>query len=239
MCGRYISTSSQARLVEFFGVDDVRSNELPPRYNVAPTQAVYAVTERRARQKGEESSRQLRTLRWGLVPSWARDPKIGNRAINARAETVATKNAYKKALARRRCLIPADGFYEWQVRHHNGKKHRLPYLIQPRDGGPMAFAGLWETWRDHQVPDADPLRSCVIITTEANKLLAPIHARMPVVLAASTWDVWLDPGNEDVTALRKLLVPAPAMLFELCPVSTRVNDVAHEGPELIDPISTA
>jgi putative SOS response-associated peptidase YedK len=146
---------------------------------------------------------------------------------------VATKNAYKKALTRRRCLIPADGFYEWQVRRHKGKKHKLPYLIQTRHGQPMAFAGLWETWHDHRDPDAGPLRSCVIITTEANKLVAAIHARMPVVLAPEDWPDWLDPANDDIAALHELLVPAPAKSFEACPVSTRVNDVAHEGPELI------
>jgi putative SOS response-associated peptidase YedK len=131
--------------------------------------------------------------------------------INARAETLATRNAYKAALARRRCIIPADAFYEWQVRETDGKKkHKLPHVIRHRDGSPVAFAGLWEYWRDRDDPDAEPLRSCVVITTDANKLLAPIHDRMPVVLPPEAWDQWLDPENDDVKGLHKLLVPAPA-----------------------------
>jgi putative SOS response-associated peptidase YedK len=170
----------------------------------------------------------------GLVPSWAKDPSIGNRMINARAEGIATKNSYKRALTRRRCIIPADAFYEWQVREGaDGKKrHKVPYVIRHRDGSPLAFAGLWEVWRD---AEDEVLRTCVIITTEPNKLLAPIHDRMPVVLPPKAWDAWLDPANDDVKALQKLLVPAPAKDFEAYEITTRVNNVRNEGPELIRP----
>ncbi|HSS08626.1 MAG TPA: SOS response-associated peptidase [Acidimicrobiales bacterium] len=233
MCGRYTSTSTPALLAETFAVDEVKAEELPLRYNVAPTQEVYAVAESR----GEKPRRLLRALRWGLVPSWAKDPSVGNRMINARAEGIGSKNAYKRALARRRCIIPADAFYEWQVREVPGKKpHRLPYVIRQRDGKPMAFAGLWEVWHDPDEPEAEPLRSCVIITTDANSKLAPIHDRMPVVLPPDAWDTWLDTSNEDVGVIQGLLVPAPSETFEAYPVSTRVNNVANEGPELIEPI---
>jgi putative SOS response-associated peptidase YedK len=152
--------------------------------------------------------------------------------INGRPETLSTRNAYKAALAPRRCIIPADAFYEWQVREGEGnKKHKLPYVIRHHDGSPLAFAGLWEFWRDRDDPEAEPLRSCVIITTEANKLLAPIHDRMPVILPPEAWSNWLDPTNDDINGLHKLLVPAPAKAFEACPVSTRVNNVRNDGPE--------
>ena len=229
MCGRYTSTSSPAELAEAFAVDEVKATELPVRYNVAPTQDVYAVAERRPREDGEAPRRQLGSFRWGLVPSWAKDPSVGNRMINARAEGIATKSAYKRALERRRCIIPADGFYEWRV-------DKLPWLIRHRDGSPLAFAGLWEVWHDPDDPEGPPLRTCVIVTTDANDLLAPIHDRMPVVLPPATWDHWLDTSNRDLTAVQALLVPAPSDDFEVYPVSTRVNTVANEGPELIEPL---
>jgi putative SOS response-associated peptidase YedK len=235
MCGRYTSTSTPAELAALFKVEDVRAEELPARYNVAPSQLVYAIAERKPRDEDEQPQRQLGTFKWGLVPSWAKDPAIGNRMINARAETLATRNAYKAALARRRCIIPADAFYEWQVRESEGKKSKLPYAIRHRDGSPLAFAGLWEYWRDRDDPDAEPLRTCVIITTDANKLLAPIHDRMPVVLPPKAWEQWLDPGNEDVKGLQRLLVPAPPQEFEAYPVSTRVNNVHNDDPGLIEP----
>lgn len=237
MCGRYTSTSAPADLAKAFAVDDVKVDELPVRYNVAPTQDVYAVAERRPKEAGEKVRRQLGAFRWGLVPSWAKDPAVGNKMINARAEGIATKAAYKKALVRRRCIIPADAFYEWQVRSAPGRKNsKLPYVIRHRDGSPLAFAGLWEFWRPPGDPDAEPIRSCVIITTEANELLAPVHNRMPVILPPDAWDKWLDPTVDDVTGLRRLLVPAPAEDFEAFPVSTLVNDVAHEGPDLVIPL---
>jgi putative SOS response-associated peptidase YedK len=157
--------------------------------------------------------------------------------INARAEGIAKKPAYRSALARRRCLIPADAFYEWQRRTApDGRPAgKLPYAIRRRDGQPMALAGLWEVWRDPENPDAEPLRTCVIVTSAANELMAPIHDRMPVVLDPADWDQWLDPDVAADTA-QKLLVPAPSEWFEAFPVSSRVNNVANDGPELLDPI---
>jgi len=231
VCGRYTSTSTSEQVAAFFAAEEVKTEELPLRYNVAPSQLVYAIAERR--RTDDQPHRQLGSFRWGLVPSWAKDPSIGNRMINARAETLSSRNAYKRALVRHRCIIPADAFYEWQIRELEGKRQKAPYVIRHRDGSPLAFAGLWEVWHD---AEDRPLRTCVIITTEANRLLAPIHDRMPVVLPPDTWDEWLDPGNQDVTRLQKLLVPAPTKEFEAYEISTLVNNVRHEGPELIEPI---
>ena len=218
-------------MAAFFAAEEVKTEELPLRYNVAPSQLVYAIAERR--RTDDQPHRQLGSFRWGLVPSWAKDPSIGNRMINARAETLSSRNAYKRALVRHRCIIPADAFYEWQIRELEGKRQKAPYVIRHRDGSPLAFAGLWEVWHD---AEDQPLRTCVIITTEANRLLAPIHDRMPVVLPPDAWDEWLDPENQDVTRLQKLLVPAPAKEFEAYEISTLVNNVRHEGPDLIEPI---
>jgi putative SOS response-associated peptidase YedK len=237
MCGRYTSTSTPAQLAEVFKVDDVKVEQLPIRYNVAPTQDVYAVAERRPKADGQPRRRQLGSFRWGLVPAWAKDPSVGSRMINARAEGIETKNAYKRALVGRRCIIPADTFYEWQVRGGEGtKQHKLPHVIRHRDGSPLALAGLWEVWHDRDDADQEPLRSCVIITTDANDLLAPIHDRMPVVLPPDAWDKWLDPTNDDLEVISGLLVPAPSDDFEAFPVSTKVNKVANEGPELVEPL---
>ena len=217
-------------LAKIFAVEEVRTEPLPPRYNVAPTLPVYAVAVRR-------DHRALGTFKWGLVPSWAKDPSVGNRMINARAEGIDSKPAFRSALARRRCLIPADAFYEWQRRSGpDGRPAgKLPYAIRRLDGQPMAFAGLWEVWRDPENPEGDPLRTCVIVTTAANDLMAPIHDRMPVVLDPGDWDQWLDPSVEASRA-QKLLVPAPPEWFEVFPVSSRVNNVANDGPELLDPV---
>lgn len=239
MCGRYTSTSAPADLARVFDIqpDDVKVDELPLRYNVAPTQDVYAVATRRPKQGGEIPRRQLGAFRWGLIPHWAKDPSVGSRMINARAEGIETKSAYKRALIRRRCIIPADAFYEWQARPGGAKKSaKVPYVIRHRDGSLLAFAGLWELWRPPDQPDAEPIRSCVIITTSANELIAPLHDRMPVVLPPRQWERWLDPANEDLAVIQGLLVPAPADEFEAYPVSTRVNGVANEGPELIAPL---
>ena len=218
-------------MAAFFAAEEVKTEELPLRYNVAPSQLVYAIAERR--RTDDQPHRQLGSFRWGLVPSWAKDPSIGNRMINARAETLSSRNAYKRALVRHRCIIPADAFYEWQIRELEGKRQKAPYVIRHRDGSPLAFAGLWEVWHD---AEDQPLRTCVIITIEANRLLAPIHDRMPVVLPPDAWDEWLDPENQDVSRLQKLLVPAPAKEFEAYEISTLVNNVRHEGPDLIEPI---
>jgi len=226
VCGRYVQASSPELLAERFGVDDVAVDEHAPAYNVAPRAEVPAVRRRKDRTV-------LSRLRWGLVPSWAKDPKIGDRLINARAESLAAKPAYRTAFAKRRCLIPADGFYEWQARP--GQKRKQPMFVHRRDGEPMAFAGLWEAWRDpEQGEDADWLRTCAIVTTTANDLLAPIHDRMPVILPESAWDTWLDP-DADSRVLQSLLVPAPAELVAAYPVSPLVNSAKHDGPELVQP----
>jgi putative SOS response-associated peptidase YedK len=242
VCGRYTSTSDPADLARVFDIadDDVKVAELPPRYNVAPTQEVYAVATRRPRDEGEMPRRQLGAYRWGLIPYWAKDPSVSSKMINARAEGIESKNAYQRALRRRRCIIPADAFYEWQARPGARAKGRgtskLPYMIAHRDGSPLAFAGLWELWRPPDDPDAEPVRSCVIITTQANDLLAPVHDRMPVILAPDAWERWLDPAIEGPASLTDLLVPAPSSDFVMYPVSSRVSDVANEGPELIAPL---
>jgi putative SOS response-associated peptidase YedK len=237
VCGRYTSTSTATELAATFGVDEVRTEQLPIRYNVAPTQEVYAVADSRI------GVRQLGAFRWGLVPSWAKSLAAGAGMINARSEGIATKPAFRQALVRRRCLIPADAFYEWQVApapalfgDGGAAPVKQPYAIRPHGGRPMAFAGLWEVWRDPLQADADLVRSCTIITTAANSLLAPIHHRMPVVLGAADWATWLDRSNHDVDAIVGLLVPAPASDFVVYPVSTRVNKAANDDPGLLDPV---
>ena len=168
-------------------------------------------------------------LRWGLIPAWAPEPRTGYSTINARAETVAEKPTYRQAFRRRRCLIPADGFYEWQ----SIGKGKQPYGIAPADGAPFALAGLWERWeRDGQV-----LESCTILVTQANALLAPLHDRMPVILDPADEARWLDPALTDPAALRPLLVPCPPERLRLWPVSSAVNDPRHEGPDLIAPVA--
>jgi putative SOS response-associated peptidase YedK len=235
VCGRFVVASSPTLLAERFGVDEVAVDDAEPDYNVAPRAQVMVV-----RQRGEE--RVLSRVRWGLVPSWAKDPSIGDRMINARAEGLATKPAYKRAFAKRRCIIPADGFYEWKVvappTTPKGRPRKQPMFIHRRDGEPMAFAGLWEVWK---IPDgADEwLRSCAIVTTESNALLAPVHDRMPVVLPESAWERWLDPEGHDVDELAKLLRPAPDEWFELWPVAPLVNTAANNGPELVIPAPAA
>jgi putative SOS response-associated peptidase YedK len=174
----------------------------------------------------------LEQMRWGLVPSWADDPKIGDRLINARAESVADKPAFKTAFLKRRCILPADGFYEWQP--VAGRQQKQPVFVHRRDGEPMAFAGLWEVWRDHARPDTPWLLSCAIVTTRANATMAPVHDRMPVVLPEPAWDTWLDPRTDDQGRLEALLVPAPDETIELWPVSSMVNRADNNGPELTD-----
>ncbi|GIU89777.1 MAG: DUF159 family protein [Acidimicrobiia bacterium] len=231
MCGRYVSVSSPRILAERFRVEEVRIEDREPDYNVTPRAEVPVVAVSRGR-------RTLDVVRWGLVPSWAKDRSIGDKLINARADGVATKPAYKRAFVKRRCIVPADGFYEWA--RVEGATRKQPYFIRRRDGEPLAFAGLWEVWHDPELGDDAPrVRSCVIITTDANEKLAPIHDRMPVVLPESDWDRWLDPEFHDVDALRSMLVPAPPEEFELWPVSTLVNAPRNNGPQLLDPVEPA
>jgi putative SOS response-associated peptidase YedK len=182
----------------------------------------------------KDHRRVLDRVRWGLVPSWAKDLSVGDRQINARADTVATKPAYRRAFERRRCLMPADGFYEWQA--VPGRKQKQPYFIARADREPMAFAGLYEVWRDRSEPDAPWMRSCAIVTTDANDKLAAIHERMPVVLPEDAWTEWLDAENHDTASLQHLLVPAPSDDFVAYPISTLVNKPENQGPELLEPI---
>ena len=228
MCGRFVSSSPPDELAKYFDVDAVAEQVLEPSFNVAPSNDVYVVVK-------TGGLRRLDTFRWGLVPFWAKDPATGYKMINARAESVKDKNAYKRAFKKRRCIIPADGFFEWKK--IPGQKAKQPYFIHRADGEPMAFAGLWEIWRPAEDTDrtSEPLRTCTIITGQPNEKVADIHDRMPVMLPPSAWAEWLDPANDDVDTLGKFLVPAPASLYALHPVSRAVNNVRQTGPELIDP----
>jgi putative SOS response-associated peptidase YedK len=237
MCGRVVSVSSPDVLAAALRVEEMRIEEpLPERYNVAPSLPLYAVATRRARHGGAPT-RQLGSLRWGLVPSWATDPKVGGRLTNARAETVSSKPAFRDAFARRRAIIPVDAFYEW--RRHGGAEGgatKQPYAIRRRDVGFMAFAGLWEVWRDPAAPDSPLLRTCAIVTTRANDLMAPIHDRMPAILPADAWDTWLDLSTDE-KVLASLLRPCPDDWLEAWPVSTLVNHAAVDNPGLLEPLA--
>lgn len=227
MCGRFVSTSPPDELAAYFGATPAPEAALDANYNVAPTQDVYAVVE-------HQGERHLDAFHWGLVPSWAKDVKIGSRMINARAETLAEKSAFKKSFQTRRCLVPADGFYEWKKLTSGSKPKKQPMFIRRADAEPIAFAGLWSVWRGPE-RDQTPLRSLTIVTTSPNALMAQVHDRMPVILPEDRWATWLDRGNDDLNALGRLLVPAPDDLLELTPVSTLVNNVRNNGPELLDP----
>ena len=260
MCGRFVSVSSPQLLANRFGIDEkvLPEGKLPEHdadYNVTPRAQVLVVRERPPRgggataaPAGAEATRVLSLVRWGLVPSWAKDLSMGDRMINARAESVTEKPAFRRAFAKRRCIVPADAFYEWKVGERPEREHgasaarrapRQPYCIRRRDGEPLAFAGLWEIWRNPAVDDPDApdawVRSCTIITTRANGVLAPIHDRMPVVLDETVWDEWLDPANHDVAALDALLTPAPDDWVEAYPVSTRVNSPKNNDADLAAP----
>lgn len=223
MCGRFVSATDADGLVRFFTIDDRQTEDLPPSWNVAPTDSVYAVTE-------HKQKRVLVAFRWGLVPHWADDPSIGSRLINARAENVGSKPAFRDAFARHRCLLPADGFYEWE-KEPDGS--RLPYFVQHPDGHPLALAGLWASWRPRDDPNAEWLRTCTIVTTKANATVSPVHSRMPVVLPPDRWDAWLDRDNDDVDELSALLLPAPDDLLVARRVSTDVNNVRNNHAELL------
>ena len=220
MCGRYLITTPVEAIRQIFQVNQ-RPN-LAPRYNVAPTQTVPIV------RRGE-SGRELVTVRWGLVPFWAKDLKIGARMINAKAETVAEKPAFRDSYKRKRCLVPADGFYEWK-KTEGGKQ---PYLIRLKTAETFAFAGLWADWTDKD--SGERIESCTIITTEPNALAATIHNRMPAILPPAAYDLWLDPSSADGTTLLK---PFPTETMEAIPVGTRVGNVKNDDPGLIEPVAT-
>ena len=230
MCGRFVSASPPDQIARYF---DAAAPEalLEPSYNVAPTNDVYAVL-------ADGGVRRVDAFHWGLVPVWAKDPKVGARMINARAETLAEKNAYKAAFRRRRCLIPADGFYEWKKDPAAPPKaKKQPFFIHRPDGEPYAFAGLWEQWKGPG-PDGEEVtvRSTTIITGAANTAMSAIHDRMPIILAPSEWESWLSPDNTDTEMLGRLLVPAPDRLITMHPVSTDVNNVRNKGEHLADEV---
>jgi putative SOS response-associated peptidase YedK len=244
LCGRYAATANPDDLVEEFEVDaDQTGGELAPRYNLAPTDPAPVVVQRAPRgQPDAPPERTLRLLTWGLVPSWAKDPSVGRRMINARSDTLLDKPAYRRAALARRCLVPADGWYEWQksptAKDAKGKPRRQPFFTRAADGGRLAFAGVFEFWRDDSRPDDDPLAwltTYAIVTTDAEPGLDLLHDRMPFVLPRDRWDLWLDPNVTNPDQVRALLDPVPPGRFESYPVSRRVGDVRNTGPELLDP----
>ena len=216
MCGRFALFTDLKTLIEAFGLSLAEPPDaFTPRYNIAPTQQVLGICQ------NADGSRRLKSFRWGLIPHWAKDAAIGNRLINARSETVHEKPSFRQALRYRRCLIPANGFFEW-LREGKGKQ---PYFIRRKDQAPLAFAGLWESWKGPE----GTIESCTILTTEANALIAQIHDRMPVILPPSEYDRWLDREVDDPGKLQLLFQPFPAELLEIQPVSAVVNNPLHEG----------
>jgi putative SOS response-associated peptidase YedK len=199
--------------------------DLEPRYNIAPTQMVAVV-----RLDAKTARRQLRLMKWGLIPFWAKDPSIGSRLINARAEDAAEKPAFKAAFRYRRCLVPADGFYEWK----KVERKRQPYFIGSADKKPFAFAGLWERWKG---PQGDTIESCTILTTDSNDLVQPIHDRMPLILKVEDHDLWLDPAVQKPEDLQHLLKPYPSEQMTGHPVSPNVNKAAYESADCIEPVA--
>lgn len=240
MCGRYAASRSAADLVEEFGVAVAHVGEgLEADYNVAPTKDVYAVLERTPKDEPQAPpQRELRVVRWGLVPSWAKDPSIGNRLINARAETVAEKPSFRKAFAARRCLLPADGFYEWRPMSDEASTRRprkQPYFIHPAGGDVMAMAGLYELWRDPDGGEDPWLWTVTVITTDATDDVGHIHERMPMLVAPKDWAAWLDPSRSKPEELAPLMAPAVPGRLASYPVSTAVNNVRNNGPDLLAP----
>ncbi|AXK31518.1 SOS response-associated peptidase [Streptomyces armeniacus] len=263
MCGRYAASRKPEDLVGLFEVEKWQPTEtVEADWNVAPTKQVHAVLDRPVKGADEPRPvRQLRTLKWGLVPGWAKSPDMGVKMINARAETVHEKSAYRRPFAARRCLLPADGYYEWVTAkseldlEQEGKKKRprkQPYFVTPTDGSVFAMAGLYEFWRDRTLADDHPQAwwtTCTVITTEAEttllanatgesdapgpQSLADIHPRMPLMMTQDRWDAWLDPARTDPDELRELLAPPPPGLLRAYPVSTDVSNVRNNGPELL------
>jgi putative SOS response-associated peptidase YedK len=226
MCGRYKLSRRKQIVEEYF--DTVSGEEdWVPRYNVAPTHSVPVI-----RQNPKEPTRELSLMRWGLIPSWAKDSSAAARMINARSETAATKPAFRDALKSRRCLIPADGFYEWM---RTGKT-KQPYCFEVNDGELFAFAGLWDRWKD---PNGQWVKSCSILTTTPNAVTSPIHDRMPVILDPDSYEMWLDPGMTNVGSASELLKPYDARLMRCFPVSSRLNSVVNDDKECSTPIELA
>jgi putative SOS response-associated peptidase YedK len=244
MCGRYAASANPDDLVEELEVEaDETGGRVEPDYNVAPTHPSPVVVERPPRDDRDAPPvRQLRLLTWGLVPSWAKDPSVGSRMINARSESMLDKPAFKRAALSRRCLVPADGWYEWQASptavDGKGKPRKQPFFTRLADGGRMVFAGLYEFWRDPARPDDDPdawRTTFTIVTAAAEEGLDRLHDRMPFVLPPDRWARWLDPAVTDPDEVRELLQPVAPGRFEAYPVSRRVGDVRNTGPSLLDP----
>ncbi len=223
MCGRFTLTADPDQLREAFPWLEIPEGALTPRYNIAPSQPVAVVPN--------DGKNRLDFFVWGLIPSWAKDPAMGNRLINARAESADEKPAFRAALRRRRCLIPADGFYEWKILP--GKKAKQPVYIRHIDDRPFAFAGLWEIW---DAPDGSQILSCTILTTQPNDLIRPIHNRMPVILAPEAYADWLTPDQVNPQAIKGLLKPYPSLQLKMYEVSTLVNNPANELPACIQPL---
>ena len=218
MCGRFTVISAKEAMRALFRYPE--QPNFPPRYNVAPTQPIAVV-------RLQEAKRQFVLMRWGLLPSWVKDPKAFSVVINARGESVLDKPAFSNAMKRRRCLIPADGFYEWQAT--GGRKQ--PYYVRAKSGAPLAFAGLWETWTG---PNGEELDTVAIITTTANRTLAAIHARMPVIVPEEAFDLWLNCAEVDAETAAALIAPAPDDLLEAYEISTAVNRVANDNPKVLE-----
>jgi len=233
VCGRSSLATEPGELTSFLATVGVHEKvEWRPRWNIAPTQDQLVVTAR-------DDGRTAAPTRWGLVPSWARDVEIGNSLINARAETVAVKPSFRRAFARRRCILPADGYYEWVAVTEEGKQRKQPYYIYRKDGGALAFAGLYELWRDDSVPEDDEhawLWTAAVITTKATDDVGQIHDRMPMVITPDHWADWLDPDHSDSSQLQATMQPAMAGGLTSHPVSMAVNSVRNNGPELIVPL---
>ena len=218
MCGRMVSTTTRAQLVEWFGAGDVVGDELQPSWNVAPGRDVYVVAP-------SGSGLRLGTMRWGLVASWSDGPSSGPRPFNARAESLLDRPAFADAAARRRCIVPADGFYEWDA-------GRRPFHLSAPDGSPLAFAAVWDRWTS---PDGESTVSVAVVTTPAGPDVAPLHDRMPVILPRAAWPAWLDRGDRDGAAACSLLQPVPAGSLRARPANRVVNHVANDGPQLLTP----
>jgi putative SOS response-associated peptidase YedK len=221
MCGRYLITSAPEAFRRLFGYP--QQPNFPPRYNVAPTQPVPVV-------RIAEGEREFALVRWGLIPPWVKDPRQFSLLINARADSVLDKPAFRNAMRRRRCLVPADGFYEWRS---DGSRKR-PYLIRPRHGGPIAFAGLWESWTG---PNGEEMETAAIVTTAASRDIAHLHDRMPVMLAPDAFDLWLDCRNVEAPTAAALLLPTRPGELDAYEVSPAVNRADNDGPQLIEPVA--
>jgi putative SOS response-associated peptidase YedK len=223
MCGRFRLSRRKQLVDEYFGSVS-GEQEWEPRYNIAPTQPVAVI-----RQNPKEPVRELSLIRWGLIPSWAKDSSVAAQMINARSETAGTKPAFRDALKSRRCLIPANGFYEWM---RTGKA-KQPYCFEVNEGELFAFAGIWEGWKD---PNGRWIKTCTILTTTPNAVTSTVHDRMPVILDQDRYDLWLDPGMTNVAAASELLKPYDARLMRSYPVSTRISSVVNDDPECSAPV---